>query len=69
MGKVIHINFNPTPISLDEEIYIEIFDSKSGDTYFYFEDDMIPEPTETESFKALSALVDEFPPSDFTKRF
>jgi hypothetical protein len=57
MGKVIFVDFST--ISLDDEFYIEIVDSESGDSYFYFEHDMIPEPTETESFHALSQMIDE----------
>ena len=68
MGKVIFVDFYKAPINLDDEIYIEITDAESGDSYFYFEDDMIPEPTETESFIALSAMIDEWD-SDYIKRY
>lgn len=72
MGEVIYIDFRNEWTAEDiadmlyhmdqgedEDPVIEILDEESGDTYLYFEEDMVPDIMETDSVKALSKMIDE----------
>lgn len=75
MGEVIYIDFrNEWDADYIEELFhemdcvedvdedpfaIEILDESSGDTYLYFEEDMVSDIMETDSVKALSKMIDE----------
>lgn len=73
MGKVIYVDFRNEWGYVDECdvfdcLYIEILDAATGEIYIYDEEDM-NDPIETESFHALSRMIDEWEPSDFIKRY
>jgi len=72
MGEVIYVDFRNEwdaddlenflfeELEMDEEpLCIEIVDEITGDVFFYYEEDMSPDPTDFNSFKALSRMIDE----------